>query len=160
MRMRSSRLRSGWSISQGRERRPDRAGGLLSGLTKQVLETALEEEMADHLGNDKHDPVGRNGQNSRNGTGSKTVLSDIGPVELDVPRDRAGTFEPRIVTKRPRHLDGVDQIVLSLTARGLTTGEVAAHFADRYDAQVSRDTISRITDKMIGEMAKWQSPAA
>ena len=97
-------------------------GGLLSGLTKQVLETALEEEMADHLGYDKHDPVGRNGQNSRNGTRSKTVLTDIGPVELVVPRDRQGTFEPRIVKKRQRRLDGVDQIVLSLTARGLTTG--------------------------------------
>lgn len=130
-------------------------GGLLSGLTKQVLETALEEEMADHLGYDKHDPVGRNGQNSRNGTRSKTVLTDIGPVELDVPRDREGTFEPRIVKKRQRRLDGVDQIVLSLTARGLTTGEVAAHFADVYDAQVSKDTISRITDKVIGEMAEW-----
>ena len=132
-------------------------GGLLSGLTKQVLETALEEEMADHLGYDKHDPVGRNGQNSRNGTRSKTVLTDIGPVELVVPRDRQGTFEPRIVKKRQRRLDGVDQIVLSLTARGLTTGEVAAHFADVYDAQVSKDTISRITDKVIGEMAEWQT---
>ncbi|MAO79497.1 MAG: IS256 family transposase [Nocardioides sp.] len=132
-------------------------GGLLSGLTKQVLETALEEEMADHLGYDKHDPVGRNGQNSRNGTRSKTVLTDIGPVELVVPRDRQGTFEPRIVKKRQGRLDGVDQIVLSLTARGLTTGEVAAHFADVYDAQVSKDTISRITDKVIGEMAEWQT---
>ena len=132
-------------------------GGLLSGLTKQVLETALEEEMADHLGYDKHDPVGRNGQNSRNGTRSKTVLTDIGPVELDVPRDRQGSFEPMIVKKRQRRLDGVDQIVLSLTARGLTTGEVAAHFADVYDASVSKDTISRITDKVIGEMTEWQT---
>lgn len=132
-------------------------GGLLSGLTKQVLETALEEEMAAHLGYDKHDPAGRNGQNSRNGTRSKTVLTDIGPVELDVPRDREGSFEPMIVKKRQRRLDGVDQIVLSLTARGLTTGEVAAHFADVYDAQVSKDTISRITDKVIAEMGEWQT---
>lgn len=132
-------------------------GGLLSGLTKQVLETALEGEMAEHLGYDKHDPIGRNGSNSRNGTRSKTVLTDIGPVELDVPRDREGTFEPKIVKKRQRRLDGVDQIVLSLTARGLTTGEVAAHFADVYDAEVSKDTISRITEKVIGEMAEWQT---
>ena len=132
-------------------------GGLLSGLTKQVLETALEGEMAEHLGYDKHDPIGRNGSSSRNGTRSKTVLTDIGPVELDVPRDREGTFEPKIVKKRQRRLDGVDQIVLSLTARGLTTGEVAAHFADVYDAEVSKDTISRITDKVIGEMAEWQT---
>lgn len=132
-------------------------GGLLSGLTKTVLETALEEEMAEHLGYDKHDPLGRNGGNSRNGSRSKTVLTDIGPVELDVPRDRDGSFEPKIVKKRQRRLDGVDQIVLSLTARGLTTGEVAAHFADVYDAEVSKDTVSRITDKVIGEMSEWQT---
>ena len=113
--------------------------------------------MAEHLGYDKHDPVGRSGQNSRNGTRSKRVLTDIGPVELDVPRDREGTFEPKIVKKRQRRLDGVDRIVLSLTARGLMTGEVAAHFADVYDADVSKDTISRITDKVIGEMTEWQT---
>ncbi|WP_438821353.1 IS256 family transposase [Demequina capsici] len=132
-------------------------GGLLSGLTKQVLETALEEEMAEHLGYDKHDPAGRNGHNSRNGTRAKTVMTEVGPVELDVPRDRDGSFEPKIVKKRQRRLDGVDQIVLSLTARGLTTGEVAAHFADVYDAEISKDTISRITDKVVGEMTEWQT---
>lgn len=131
--------------------------GLLTGLTKQVLETALEEELSEHLGYDKHDPVGRNGENSRNGTRTKTVLTEIGPVEIDVPRDRDGTFEPVIVKKRQRRLDGVDQIVLSLTARGLTTGEVAAHFADVYGATVSKDTISRITEKVVGELAEWQN---
>jgi transposase-like protein len=89
----------------------------LTGLTKTVLETALDEELAEHLGYDKHDPVGRNGANSRNGTRSKTVLTDVGPVELAVPRDRDGTFDPQIVKKRQRRLDGVDQIVLSLTPR-------------------------------------------
>ncbi len=132
-------------------------GGLLSGLTKTVLETALEEEMAEDLGYDKHDPLGRNGGNSRSGSRSKTVLTAIGPVELDVPRDRDGSFEPKIVKKRQRRLDGVDQIVLSLTARGLTTGEVAAHFADVYDVEVSKDTVSRITGKVIGEMSQWQT---
>jgi transposase-like protein len=131
-------------------------GGLLAGLTKQVLETALEEELSDHLGYDKHDPGGRNGLNSRNGTRSKTVLTEVGPVQLDVPRDRDGSFEPAIVRKRQRRLDGVDQLVLSLSARGLTTGEVAAHFADVYGADVSKDTISRITDKVSAEMAEWQ----
>jgi putative transposase len=131
-------------------------GGVLTGLTKQVLETALEEEMADHLGYDKHDPVGRNGENSRNGTRAKTVLTEVGPVEIEVPRDRDGTFDPKIVRKRQRRLDGVDQIVLSLTARGLTTGEVAAHFADVYGASVSKDTISRITEKVTAEMSEWQ----
>lgn len=131
-------------------------GGLLTGLTKTVLETALEAELSEHLGYDKHDPMGRNGGNSRNGTRSKTVLTEIGPVEVDVPRDRDGSFEPLIVRKRQRRLDGVDQIVLSLTARGLTTGEVAAHLDEVYGAKVSKDTISRITDTVVEQMAEWR----
>jgi putative transposase len=105
-------------------------GGLLTGLTKTVLETALEVEMTDHLGYDKHEVAGRDGGNSRNGTRSKTVLTEIGPVDIEVPRDRDGTFTPAIVGKRQRRLTGIDAIVLSLTARGLTTGEVSAHFAE------------------------------
>ena len=107
-------------------------GGLLTGLTKTVLETALNAEMSEHLGYDKHDAVGRDGGNSRNGTRTKTVLTEIGPVEIEVPRDRDSSFEPVIVKKRQRRLDGIDEIVLSLTARGLTTGEVAAHFDEVY----------------------------
>jgi transposase-like protein len=131
-------------------------GGLLTGLTKTVLETALDAEMSEHLGYDRHDPAGRNGGNSRNGTRAKTVLTEVGPVEIEVPRDREGSFDPVIVRKRQRRLDGIDQIVLSLTARGLTTGEVAAHFAEVYGAKVSKDTISRITDKVVEEMSSWQ----
>src|SRR5919205_1434762 len=114
-------------------------GGLLTGLTKTVLETALEAELSEHLGYDKHDPAGRNGGNSRNGTRTKTVLTEVGPVDIEVPRDRDGSFDPVVVRKRQRRLDGIDQIVLSLTARGLTTGEIAAHFAEIYGAKVSRD---------------------
>jgi len=132
-------------------------GGLLTGLTKTVLETALEAEMTGHLGYDKHDPAGRDSGNSRNGTRSKTVLTEIGPVEIQVPRDRDGSFAPQVVRKRQRRLDGIDQIVLSLTARGLTTGEIAAHFDEVYGAKVSRDTISRITDQVIEEMAEWRN---
>ena len=100
--------------------------GLLKQLTKTVLETALNEELTEHLGYDKHDPAGRDSGNVRNGTRAKTVLTDTtGPVEIDVPRDRAGTFEPQIVRKRQRRLNGVDEIVLSLYAKGLTTGESA-----------------------------------
>ena len=117
-------------------------GGLLTRLTKSVLETALEAEMTEHLGYAKHDPMGRNGGNSRNGTRTKTVVTEIGPVDIEVPRDRDGSFAPAIVRKRQRRLDGVDEIVLSLTARGLTTGEIAAHFAEVYGATVSRDTIT------------------
>ena len=121
-------------------------GGLLAGLTKTVLETALEAELTDHLGYEKHDPAGRNGANSRNGARSKQVITEVGPVEVDVPRDREGTFEPRIVPKRARRLGGVDELVISLVAKGLTTGEVQAHLAEVYGADVSRETISKITD--------------
>lgn len=132
-------------------------GGMLAELTKTVLETALEAEMSEHLGYEAHDPAGRDGANSRNGTRTKTVLTEIGPVEIEVPRDRDASFAPAIVRKRQRRLDGIDEIVLSLTARGLTTGEVAAHFAEVYGAKVSKDTISRITDKVIEEMTEWQN---
>src|SRR5690606_34357526 len=123
--------------------------GVLTGLTKQVLETALEAEMTEHLGYEPHDPGGHHSGNSRNGTRAKTVTTEIGPVQIEVPRDRDGSFEPQLVKKRQRRLSGIDEIVLSLTARGLTTGEVAAHFAEVYGATVSKDTISRITDKVI-----------
>src|SRR5215207_6731948 len=87
-------------------------GGLLTGLTKTVLETALDAELSEHLGYDRLDPTGRNGGNSRNGTRAKTVLTEVGPVEIEVPRDRDGSFEPVIVRKRQRRLDGIDSIVL------------------------------------------------
>src|SRR5215216_3204076 len=132
-------------------------GGLLAGLTKTVLETALEAEMTEHVGYEPHDPAGRHSGNSRNGMRTKTVLTDVGPVTLDVPRDRNGTFEPRIVRKRQRRLTGVDDLVVSLVAKGLTTGEVQAHLAEVYGAEVSRrDTISRITDGVLETMAEWQ----
>ena len=107
------------------------------------------------LGYDKHAPEGRNRANSRNGNRAKTVLTELGPVQVEVPRDRDGSFEPVIVRKRQRRLDSIDQIVLSLTARGLTSGEVSAHFADVYGAGVGKDTISRITDRVVEEMTEW-----
>ncbi|MGY4680324.1 IS256 family transposase [Micromonospora aurantiaca (nom. illeg.)] len=130
--------------------------GLLKQLTKTVLETALNEEMTDHLGYEKHEHAGAGSGNVRNGSRSKTVLTEAsGPVQIDVPRDRAGTFEPQIVRKRQRRLSGVDEVVLSLYAKGLTTGEISAHFAEIYGASVSKETISRITDKVIEEMTDW-----
>ncbi len=90
------------------------------------------------------------------GTRAKTVLTEsTGHIEIDVPRDRAGTFEPQIVKKRQRRLSGVDEVVLSLYAKGLTTGEISAHLAEIYGASVSKETISRITDKVIEEMNDW-----
>jgi putative transposase len=132
-------------------------GGLLTGLTKTVLETALEAELEDHLGFPKHAVEGRDKGNSRNGSRSKTLLTEVGEVEIEVPRDRDGSFEPQIVKKRQRRLSGVDELVISLAAKGLTTGEIAAHFAEVYGAEVSRDTISRITDRVLEEMVAWQS---
>ncbi|MEV7427722.1 IS256 family transposase [Streptomyces sp. NPDC091212] len=132
-------------------------GGLLQQLTKRLLESALEGEITDHLGYDKHDPAGKNGGNSRNGTRAKTVLTDVGPVEITVPRDREGSFEPKIVKKRQKRLSGVDEMVISLAAKGLTTGEVQAHLAEVYGAEVSRQTISTITDKVLEGMAEWQN---
>jgi len=101
--------------------------------------------------------VGRNRGNSRNGVRSKTVLTEIGPVEIDVPRDIDASFDPQIVKKRQRRLTGVDEIVLSLTARGLTTGEISAHFAEVYGASVSKETVSKITDKVVEEMIEWSN---
>jgi putative transposase len=146
-------------LAQAKEQGVELMGpnGLLNQLTKNVLETALDAEMTEHLGYEKHDAAGRGSGNSRNGTRSKTVLTEIGPVEIDVPRDIDSSFAPQIVKKRQRRLTGIDEIVLSLTAKGLTTGEVSAHFQDIYGATVSKDTISRITDKVVGEMTEWQN---
>jgi transposase-like protein len=137
--------------------------GLLNQLTANVLETALEAEMEEHLGYEKHQVEGRNGGNSRNGRRAKTVLTEIGPVEIQVPRDTDASFDPQIVRKRQRRLTGVDEIILSLSSKGLTTGEIAAHFDDVFPrrrevppgASVSRETISKITVKVLAEMAEW-----
>jgi transposase-like protein len=132
-------------------------GGLLAQLTKMVLESSLEGELDAHLGYGKHDPAGRDGGNSRNGRRAKTVLTEVGPVQIEVPRDRDGSFEPTIVRKRQRRLDGINGIVLSLSAKGLTTGEISAHLAEIYGATVSKETISAITDRVLDAMAEWQS---
>lgn len=146
-------------VEQARERGLDLAGegGLLAQLTKRVLESALEGELTDHLGYDKHDPAGNGSGNSRNGTRVKTVTTEVGPVEISVPRDRDSSFEPKIVAKRQRRLTGVDDMVLSLSAKGLTHGEISAHLAEVYGAQVSKQTISTITDKVLDSMAEWQN---
>jgi transposase-like protein len=146
-------------VRQAREQGLSLTGpdGLLKQFTKSVLETALNEEMTEHLGHEKHRAAeDRDSTNIRNGTRPKTVLTEAtGQVQLDVPRDRDGTFEPQIVKKRQRRLTGVDEIVLSLYAKGLTTGEITAHFAEIYGASVSKETVSRITDKVMEEMAEW-----
>src|SRR3954464_14791322 len=146
-------------VDQAREQGLNLAGegGLLQQLTKRVLESALEGEITDHLGYDKHDPAGHGSGNSRNGTRAKTVTTEVGPVEINVPRDRDASFEPKIVAKRQRRLTGVDDLVISLSAKGLTHGEISAHLAEIYGVQVSKQTISAITDRVMEGMAAWQN---
>ena len=133
----------------------DGEGGLLAQLTKLVVESALEGELTAHLGYGKHVRIADAG-NYRNGTRPKTVLTKAGPVEIEVPRDRAGTFTPVVVAKRQRRLGSIEDIVLSLSARGMTHGDIAAHLADVYGSEVSKTTISTITDKVLEGMAEWQ----
>lgn len=145
-------------VKAARSRGEDLTGpeGLLKTITATVLEAALEEEMTEHLGHEKHHAPAGGAVNIRNGTRPKTVLTDAaGEVTIEVPRDRAGTFAPVIVKKRQRRLSDVDAIAISLYAKGLTTGEICAHFAEVYGASIGKDTISRITDKVVEEMQAW-----
>jgi putative transposase len=131
--------------------------GLLSQVTKAVLERALAEEMSGHLGYEKHDPAGRGTGNNRNGTTPKTVLTDVGAVDLAVPRDRDGSFEPQIVRKGQTRLTGFNERIIALYARGMTTRDIRAHLRQIYDVEVSPDLISRVTDGVLGELAEWQA---
>jgi transposase-like protein len=131
--------------------------GLLSQVTRAVLERALTEEMTAHLGYDKHDPAGRGSGNSRNGSSGKTLLTDVGAVELVVPRDRNGSFDPKIVRKGQTRLEGFNDRIIALYARGMTTRDIRAHLREMYDVDVSPDLISRVTDGVLEELAEWQS---
>jgi transposase-like protein len=131
--------------------------GLLSQVTKAVLERALGEELTAHLGYEKHDPAGRGSGNSRNGTTGKRLLTEVGPVDLEVPRDRNGSFDPKIVRKGQTRLDGFNDRIIALYARGLTTRDIQAHLREMYDVDVSADLISRVTDAVVEELTEWQA---
>lgn len=131
--------------------------GVLADITKAILERALDEERTEHLGYEEGDPAGRGSGNSRNGTSPKTVLTDLGPVELDVPRDRNGTFDPKIVPKHARRLEGFNERIISLYARGLTVRDVQAHLGEIYGVEVSPELISRVTDGVVEELREWQN---
>ena len=131
--------------------------GLLSQVTKAVLQRALAEEMTEHLGYEKHDRAGRGSGNSRNGSTGKTLLTDIGGVDLEVPRDRNGSFSPQIVRKGQTRLDGFNDRIIALYGRGLTTRDIRAHLREMYDVEVSPDLISRVTDAVLEELQEWQS---
>ena len=123
--------------------------GLLTALVRQVLQTGLEVELTDHLGYEPHAVEGRGSGNSRNGSYPKTVTTDVGTVDLRVPRDRNGSFDPVTVPKGQRRLSGLSANVISLYAKGMTTGDIQAHLFDIYGTEISRDTISRITDAVV-----------
>lgn len=131
--------------------------GLFKALKKAMMERVLGAELTHHLGYKKGDPAGRGTGNSRNGSSKKTVLTDDGQVELDIPRDRAGTFEPQLVPKGERRLDGFDAKIINLYARGLTVREIQGHLKDLYGTEVSPDLISRATDAVLEEVGEWQA---
>jgi putative transposase len=131
--------------------------GLLTALVRQVLQTGLEVELTEHLGYEPHAVEGRGSGNSRNGSYPKTVTTDVGKVELRVPRDRNASFDPVTVPKGQRRLTGLSSNVISLYAKGMTTGDIQAHLAEIYGTEISRDTISRITDAVIEDLIAWQN---
>jgi putative transposase len=126
-------------------------------MTKAVLERALVEELTEHLGYEQGDPAGVGSGNSRNGYTPKRLATEAGTVDLEVPRDRNGTHQPRIVRKGQRRLDGIDKIVIGLYAHGMTVRDIQGHLADIYDIEVSADLISKITDAVLEEVKDWQS---
>ena len=131
--------------------------GLLKGLTKRLVERALATELTTHLGDAPHARLPSKGDNARNGSSLKTVQTKQGPVDLAVPRDRAGTFEPTVVKKRQRRLEGFDGKVLALYAHGLTTREIQGHLEELYGTEVSPTLISTITDAVLADVRLWQS---
>ena len=131
--------------------------GLFKQLKKALIERALGAELTEHLGYEKGDPGGRGTGNNRNGTSSKTILTEDGEIEIAVPRDRAGSFEPQLIAKGQTRFDGFDEKILSLYARGMTVREIQGHLAELYGAEVSPDLISRVTDAVLEEVREWQS---
>jgi putative transposase len=131
--------------------------GLFKQLKKALIERALGAELTEHLGYQKGDPDGRRTGNSRNGTSAKTVLTEDGEIEIAIPRDRAGSFEPQLIAKGQRRFDGFDDKILSLYARGMTVREIQGHLAELYGTEVSPDLISRVTDAVLDEVRDWQN---
>src|SRR6202050_1256736 len=131
--------------------------GLLKELTKAILERSLAAEMTDHLGYEKHDPSGHRRGNTRNGKSQKTLKGDFGELELETPRDRQATFEPKIVAKGQTRWTGFDDKIISMYARGMTTREIQGHLEEMYGIDVSPALISNVTDGVIDEVKAWQS---
>jgi putative transposase len=131
--------------------------GLLKQLTRRLVERALEAEMTAHLGYAPYAPEGRGSGNSRNGKSAKTIQTETGPLAIEVPRDRNGAFEPQLVAKRQRRLEGFDDKVLALYARGLSTRDIQGHLEERYGVEVSPTLISNVTEAVLEDVKAWQS---
>jgi putative transposase len=131
--------------------------GVLAELTKVILNRALDEELTDELGYERGDPAGRGSGNSRNGSYPKTVLTDIGAVDISVPRDRNGEFDPRIVPKHETRLKGFNERIIALYAGGMTTRDIRRHLKSIYGVEVSPELISRVTDGVVEELNEWQN---
>ena len=131
--------------------------GLLKQLTKALLERAMQAEMSEHLGYDKHDPAGNNSGNSRNGKTTKTLKGDFGEMPLETPRDRSGSFEPKMVAKGQTRFTGFDDKILSMYARGMSTREITGHLEEIYGVEVSPTLISNVTDAVKEEVTAWQN---
>ena len=131
--------------------------GLLKQLTKALVERAMNAEMSHHLGYEKHVATGRGSGNSRNGKSRKKIQGDFGSVEIQVPRDRKGTYDPQIIPKHERRFAGFDQKILSMYARGMTTRDIQSHLEEMYGVEVSPALISEVTDAVLEEVKAWQS---
>jgi putative transposase len=132
-------------------------GGFLSEMVKAVLERGLQAELTEHLGYRAHDAAGKGTGNSRNGSTGKTVQTEVGPIDVRVPRDRAGTFTPMLLPKNARRLGGLSDVVISLYAGGMTVRDISHHLHRVYGSEVGPDTISTITDEVLEEVKAWQS---
>lgn len=131
--------------------------GLLKQLTKLLVEKALDAEMTEHLGHEKHEPVANGAGNTRNGRSRKTLKGEFGELPIEVPRDRQGTFEPKLIPKHQTRWSGFDDKILSLYARGMTVREIQAHLEEMYGAEVSPSLISSVTDAVVDEVKAWQA---
>jgi putative transposase len=131
--------------------------GILKQLTARLVERALQSEMSEHLGYEKHDPKGRGTPNSRNGTSPKTLKTELGEVDIEVPRDREGSFEPQLVRKRQSRFTGFDAKILGMYARGMTVRDIQGHLEDVYGVEVSPDLISKVTSAVVEDVAAWQN---
>lgn len=146
-------------LLEGYEKPEDLLGrdGILDQMKKAIMERALGAEITDHLGYEEGDPTGKGSGNSRNGFGQKQVITENGQFEIEVPRDREGSFDPKLIKKRQRRLPGFDDKVISMYARGMTVREIQGHLEELYGIGVSPDLISRVTAEVLDEVKAWQS---